>query len=223
MRETNNGSQVAQLRTSADLQAKLNSQKAEIGRLRNQLSQSEEVGVGSLVEIEDELAALKNENDELKSALQSNVATDKVTIEALQNELALAKRELRDLGVGSLVQMEDELAALKNENDDLKSLLQSNSGADQEAVESLQRELALAQSKLNQLENLELQNQEPSPKVAPPKELTSDPSMIQKAMDLEMKLEMALSKLNRWKVKKWLQMMPIMICWKNNLPKPILP
>ena len=202
LRETNNGSQVAQLRTSADLQAKLNSQKAEIGRLRNQLSQSEEVGVGSLVEIEDELAALKNENDELKSALQSNVATDKVTIEALQNELALAKRELRDLGVGSLVQMEDELAALKNENDDLKSLLQSNSGADQEAVESLQRELALAQSKLNQLENLELQNQEPSPKVAPPKELTSDPSMIQKAMDLEMKLEMALSKIEQMEGQK---------------------
>ena len=75
--------------------------------------------------MEDELAYLKNENDELKSALQSNLATDKVTIEALQKELTLAKNELNELGVGSLVQVEDELAALKNENDELKSALQS--------------------------------------------------------------------------------------------------
>ncbi|MEK9773541.1 MAG: hypothetical protein VW576_08230, partial [Opitutae bacterium] len=108
LRESNSGTQVAQLRSSADLQAKLNSSNDEITRLRSQLLQSEELGVGSLVQMEDELAALKNENDELKSALQSNVATDKVTIEALQKELALAQRELGELGVGSLVQMEDE-------------------------------------------------------------------------------------------------------------------
>lgn len=198
LRETNSGSQVAQLRTSSDLQAKLKSSNAEIERLRKQISQSEELGVGSLVQMEDELAVLKNENDDLKSTLESNLATDKVTIEALQNELALAKRELNEFGVGSLAQMEDELAALKNENDELKSALQSGSPKDNAMVEALENELALVQSKLEELENTKASGQisqdESFSNAQPPAE---DPSMIEKAMDLEMKLEMALAKIEQ--------------------------
>ena len=66
LRESNSGSQVAQLQASADLQSKLKESNAKINRLKSQLSQAEELGVGSLVDIEDELAAVKNENDELK-------------------------------------------------------------------------------------------------------------------------------------------------------------
>ena len=126
LRESNSGTQVAQLKSNSALQAQLSSSDEEIKRLNNILSQSEQLGVGALVSIEDELALLKNENDELRTALNENTQTVDVTVEALQKELAYAKNQLNDLGV-------------KNE----------------------------------------------------------DPSMIEKAMDLEMKLEMALAKIEQ--------------------------
>ena len=126
LRESNSGTQVAQLKSNSALQAQLSSSDEEIKRLNNILSQSEQLGVGALVSIEDELALLKNENDELRTALNENTQTVDVTVEALQKELAYAKNQLNDLGV-------------KNEN----------------------------------------------------------PSMIEKAMDLEMKLEMALAKIEQ--------------------------
>ena len=126
LRESNSGTQVAQLKSNSALQAQLNSSDEEIKRLNNIILQSEQLGVGALVSIEDELALLKNENDELRTALNENTQTVDVTVEALQKELAYAKNQLNDLGV-------------KNEN----------------------------------------------------------PSMIEKAMDLEMKLEMALAKIEQ--------------------------
>ena len=126
LRESNSGTQVAQLKSNSALQAQLSSSDEEIKRLNNILLQSEQLGVGALVSIEDELALLKNENDELRTALNENTQTVDVTVEALQKELAYAKNQLNDLGV-------------KNE----------------------------------------------------------DPSMIEKAMDLEMKLEMALAKIEQ--------------------------
>ena len=65
-RESNSGAQVAQLKSSSELQSQLEASNQEISELRKRLSQSEELGVGSLVEMEDELARLKNENDELR-------------------------------------------------------------------------------------------------------------------------------------------------------------
>ena len=126
LRESNSGTQVAQLKSNSELQAQLSSSDEEIKRLNNILSQSELLGVGALVSVEEELALLKNENDELRTALNENTQTVDVTVEALQKELAYAKKQLNDLGV-------------KKE----------------------------------------------------------DPSMIEKAMDLEMKLEMALAKIEQ--------------------------
>ena len=74
----------------------------------------------------------------------------------------MAKRELGEIGVGSLVRMEDELATLRNENTDLKEELNSR-----------------------------------QERLTPSTDLIDDPSMIQKAMDLEMKLEMALAKIEQ--------------------------
>ena len=166
LRDANSGSQVAQLQSRADLEAKVNASNEEIKRLRDRISQSEEIGVGSLVQMEDELVALKNENDELKSALQSNMGKDRVTIEALQNELASAQNQLRNLT--NLNDSNDEYLAAKIEN------------------ERLIEEIQLLQEQASQRNQIAVETP-----------TAEDPSVIQKAMDLEMKLEMALAKIEQ--------------------------
>ena len=97
----------------------------KLSELNNRLSQSEQLGVGALVSIEDELALLKNENDDLRTALLENTQTVNVTVEALQKELAYAKNQLNEFEgseASEKVSIEDELALLENENDDLKRL-----------------------------------------------------------------------------------------------------
>ena len=96
LRESNSGAQVAQLKSSSDLQTQLEASNQEIFALRKRLSQSEELGVGSLVQMEDELAQLKNENDELRLALQEGTPSNQL-LEELQNQLASAKMQLDDL------------------------------------------------------------------------------------------------------------------------------
>jgi len=78
LRESNSGAQVAQLKSSSDLQSQLVASNQEISALRKRLSQSEELGVGSLVQMEDELAQLKNENDELRLALQEGTPSNQL-------------------------------------------------------------------------------------------------------------------------------------------------
>jgi chromosome segregation ATPase len=160
LRESNSGAQVAQLKSSSDLQSQLEASNQEISALRKRLSQSEELGVGSLVEMEDELAQLKNENDELRIALQEGTPSDKL-LEELQNELASANMKLDNLrsSDGSV----DEVAALQAQNSQLK------------------KKLTEWQSRRNESDDNSA--------------LSSDSSLLEKAMDLEMKLEMALSKI----------------------------
>jgi chromosome segregation protein len=136
LRESNSGAQVAQLKSSSDLQSQLVASNQEISVLRKRLSQSEELGVGSLVQMEDELAQLKNENDELRLALQKGTPSNKL-LEDLQNQLASAKMQLDDLS-------------------------------------SSDRPVELGTR---------------------PNQSSSDSTLLEKAMDLEMKLEMALSKI----------------------------
>ena len=157
LRESNSGTQVAQLKSNSALQAQLSSSDEEIKRLNNILSQSEQLGVGALVSIEDELALLKNENDDLRTALHENTQTVDVTVEALQKELAYAKNQLNEL---------------------------------EEAGASGEETFAL--KKLN--EQLTIQNNEIRDQLGVKQEV---PSMIEKAMDLEMKLEMALAKIEQ--------------------------
>ena len=189
--------------------------------MRKQLSQSEEIGVGSLVQIEDELAVLKNENNVLKSALQSNLATDKVTIEALQNELTLAKSELNEIGVSSLVELEDELAILKNENNELKFALNLLVVKTKITLKPWKTNWSWSKSKLEELENIKLYDQLPQDESsATTQSSTEDPSMIQKAMDLEMKLEMALAKkLSKWRVSNFYQTIIMLIYLNKSLPR----
>jgi len=136
LRESNSGAQVAQLKSSSDLQSQLVASNQEISVLRKRLSQSEELGVGSLVQMEDELAQLKNENDELRLALQEGTPSNQL-LEELQNQLASAKMQLDDLS-------------------------------------SSDRPVELGSR---------------------PNQSSSDSTLLEKAMDLEMKLEMALSKI----------------------------
>ena len=142
LRESNSGAQVAQLKSSSELQSQLEASNQEISALRKRLSQAEELGVGSLVEMEDELAQLKIENDELRIALQEETPSDK----------------LRSSD-GSV----EEIAALQSQNSKLKKKLVELQSRPNEIIES------------------------PTPQ--------SDSSLLEKAMDLEMKLEMALSKI----------------------------
>ena len=157
LRESNNGTQVAQLKSNSALQAQLSSSDEEIKRLNNRLSQSEQLGVGALVSIEDELALLKNENDDLRTALLKNTQSVDVTVEALQQELANAKIQLKKLEEGEV--SDNETLALKD----------------------LNRQLTSKNDELR--DQLEIKSE--------------DPSMIEKAMDLEMKLEMALAKIEQ--------------------------
>ncbi|MDC1490206.1 hypothetical protein N8133_00090 [bacterium] len=157
LRESNNGTQVAQLKSNSALQAQLSSSDEEIKRLNNRLSQSEQLGVGALVSIEDELALLKNENDDLRTALLKNTQSVDVTVEALQQELANAKIQLKKLEEGEV--SDNETLALKD----------------------LNRQSTSKNDKLR--DQLEIKSE--------------DPSMIEKAMDLEMKLEMALAKIEQ--------------------------
>ncbi len=220
LRDSNSGAQVAQLKSSSDLSTKLEASNEEIAALRRRLSQSEELGVGSLVLMEDELAQLKNENDELRAALALSETKNKNTIEALQNELVAARNDLSEIeniepsDVNRIVSLEDEIASLKNENSNLQDALASN---DYETrIADLEVELATAKTALDNLNSedlssdeflalksqnsklqnqiLELQRQKQDP-LQPPSEISNDSALLEKAMDLEMKLEMALSKI----------------------------
>jgi chromosome segregation ATPase len=173
--------------------------------------------------LEAEIAILRTQNSgnqliEHKSIaeLQSKLSSSKEEISRLKKNL----RESEEHGVGSLVLMEDELAVLRNENDDLKSSLQLKMGSDSETIRSLENELEIARKSLNDLssqnnsnsdwdalkaenENLlqkiqTLTNQE-IPQTQPSDvELSNmDEDLIEKAMDLEMKLELALSKIEK--------------------------
>ena len=214
LRESNNGTQVAQLKSNSALEAQLSSSDEEIKRLNNRLSQSEQLGVGALVSIEDELALLKNENDDLRTALLENTQTVNVTVEALQKELAYAKSQLNELEgseASEKVSIEDELALLENENDDLRKALLENTQSVDVTVEALQQELANAKIQLKKLEEGEVSDNETLALKDLNRQLTlkndelrdqleiksEDPSMIEKAMDLEMKLEMALAKIEQ--------------------------
>ena len=173
--------------------------------------------------LEAEIAILRTQNSgnqliEHKSIaeLQSKLSSSKEEISRLKKNL----RESEEHGVGSLVLMEDELAVLRNENDDLKSSLQSKMGSDSETIRSLENELAIARKSLNDLssqnnsnsdwvalkaenENLlqkiqTLTNQEiPQTQPSDVEPSNMDEDLIEKAMDLEMKLELALSKIEK--------------------------
>jgi chromosome segregation ATPase len=203
LRESNNGSQLAQLKLNAGLQDKLDSSEGEIIHLTNRLSQSEQLGVGAIVSMEDELASLKNQNDELRSTLLSNIDSDKVTIEALQNELTDAKEQLSYLQEATF--SVDERLVLKNQNNRLSNRIKylqdqlSNQLSQEFEAKSapvinqdfisLQMENDALNDEINRLENILNQ----------PNLLVSDesPSMLLKAMDLEMKLEMALAEIEQ--------------------------
>ncbi len=203
LRESNSGTQVAQLKSNSALQAQLSSSDEEIKRLNNILSQSEQLGVGALVSIEDELALLKNENDDLRTALHENTQTVDVTVEALQKELAYAKNELSKLQ--DIAPSENEILVLRELNQQLTTKIedlnaQIGQGQPEHSTSvpdistsddflSLQIENDSLNEEINRLQNMLSQSQSTP--------LSDDPSMIEKAMDLEMKLEMALAKIEQ--------------------------
>ncbi len=219
LRESNSGAQVAQLNSSSELQSQLQDSNQEISALRKRLSQAEELGVGSLVEMEDELAQLKNENDELRIALNLSENKNKNTIEALQNDLMAAKSDLSGikdndaLNPNIISSLEDEIASLKSENLSLKKIKEAYNPdskiaqleiellAAQEALENLiasndtSTEVLALQSQNSQLKKKLIELQSRPNEIIESPTLTSDSSLLEKAMDLEMKLEMALSKI----------------------------
>ncbi len=186
----------------SDLNGKIANLEAEIAILRKQNAGSEVAELKSNAELQSKLNSSNKENERLRKLLSQS----------------------EEIGVSSLVFMEDELANLKNENDELKTALQGNIASEQEKLGELENELALAKEELNLLkekntadndlltvsnenrklhEKLELLQSQLAKKdeARSSDSFVDEPSMIEKAMDLEMKLEMALAKIEQMEVK----------------------
>ncbi len=169
----------------------------EVDNLRTELADAMSGQLEKFQENENDKTNLQNEIENLEAEIallrESNSGTQVAQLKSnseLQAQLSSSDEEIKrlnnilsqseQLGVGALVSIEDELALLKNENDDLRTALHENTQTVDVTVEALQKELAYAK---NQLNDLGVKNE--------------DPSMIEKAMDLEMKLEMALAKIEQ--------------------------
>ena len=169
----------------------------EVDNLRTELADAMSGQLEKFQENENDKTNLQNEIENLEAEIallrESNSGTQVAQLKSnseLQAQLSSSDEEIKrlnnilsqseQLGVGALVSIEDELALLKNENDELRTALNENTQTVDVTVEALQKELAYAK---NQLNDLGVKNE--------------DPSMIEKAMDLEMKLEMALAKIEQ--------------------------
>ena len=188
------------------MEDELASLKNENDELKSALQsniQTEQVAIEAL---ENELAIAKSKLGDLQNNdLSGNeLAEVKIENDQLRNELVNLRKKLDIVELDSLVLMEDELLSLKNENDQLKSELQSknnpvtplpelseskNGQFFDEELTSLKTENEQLRGQLSNLrKQLSIQSNNP---------IGEDPSMLEKAMDLEMKLEMALAKIEQ--------------------------
>ena len=134
------------------------------------------------------------------------MAEIKIENEQLRDELVNLRKKLDIVELDSLVSLEDELVIIKNENDQLKSDLQSKNNSATTETDNTEinkeqffdEELTLLQSENEQLrDQLSILRKQLS--IQSINATGDDPSMLEKAMDLEMKLEIALAKSNKWK------------------------
>ena len=155
----------------------------------------------------------------LRIALNLSENKNKNTIEALQNELIAAQNDLSGikdidaLNPDVISSLEDEIASLRSENLSLQQIKEAYNPdsriaqleiellSAQEALEKLNAsndsntEVAALQAQNSQLKKKLTEWQSRRNESVDNPALSSDSSLLEKAMDLEMKLEMALSKI----------------------------
>jgi len=180
--------------------------KNENNELKSALHSNTQTEQASIEALENELAIAKSKLGDLQNSdlFVNELAELKTENDQLRNELVNLQKKLEVVELDSLVLMEDELASLKNENVQLKSELQSknnqvitmpehsdskNGQFFDEELTSLKTENEQLRGQLSSLRS-QLSSQSNNP-------IGEDPSMLEKAMDLEMKLELALSKIEK--------------------------
>ena len=122
LREQGSESGLAQKQMVADLKVKLASTEALVSDLELRLSDSEGLGITSLVALEDELSKARLQNEELLKELDNNQDTKTRTVELLEKELANAMNQLDQLENRN---DSSELNELRIENQKLLERIQS--------------------------------------------------------------------------------------------------
>jgi chromosome segregation ATPase len=154
LRNTKAGEGVAGMQKATQLAENLQVAQAEIQSLERRLLDAERVSIGSLSELEDEMAFLKSENSELKSELATIGPGDAETIARLESKLSKAVQRLNSMEGGDA--LSTEIAMLEEDNDRLSeeiAFLRSQ----MEEPDSLNAGVSEDRAKVAQLEK-QLQN-----------------------------------------------------------------
>lgn len=159
LRHDNTGGSLQDKQNIKSLNEKLLAASAHIELLEQRIHQSEDTGIFSLTEIEDEISLLKQENDGLKSELQDKESGNAATIELLQKELVAAKKklaslELEDSDLAMLqIDTDEDFARLQLDNQrlvDELSLLKSQ--LDNQGVQERLEDRSMKDSRLAELQ-----------------------------------------------------------------------
>jgi len=133
LRDQRQGTGVGFQKLNAQLREQLAASQTQVAELEARAAKAEDLGVTSLVQIEEELAQAKNKNQELLTSLEDGRTGKNRTIELLEKDLARAEKQLKELG-----SLKD---TLEKSGDGQKGSLQ---------VAELERELAAAQIALDE-------------------------------------------------------------------------
>ncbi|MFL2912396.1 MAG: hypothetical protein ACJZ5X_02930 [Opitutales bacterium] len=175
LREQGSESGLAQKQMVADLKVKLASTEALVSDLELRLSDSEGLGITSLVALEDELSKARLQNEELLKELDNNQDTKTRTVELLEKELANAMNQLDQLENRN---DSSELNELRIENQKLLEKIQSN---DASILSDVERILDSSLPNLSTVEG----------------ELSDKEKSDQTILELEAKLEDAIQELSK--------------------------
>jgi len=150
-------------KSNTDLVEQLRVSQLQIAELEKRSALAENAGVLSLVDLEEELANERQNNQELEQALAKTSLVKNKTVSLLEDELATALQKLDDLE-GSQSNRDLKMEALQNELLNTKKLLSSsndsgNGVADEQLVivSQLEDQLTEAQNRLSEIENLSAQ------------------------------------------------------------------
>jgi DNA repair exonuclease SbcCD ATPase subunit len=97
LREQRKGTGVGFQKLNAELREQLEASQSQIADLEKRAAKAEDLGVTSLVEIEEELAQSKNRSQELQAVLADELTGKTKTIELLEKDLTQALRRLDEM------------------------------------------------------------------------------------------------------------------------------
>ena len=151
-------------KSNTELVEQLRVSQLQIAELEKRSALAENAGVLSLVDLEEELANERQNNQELEQALAKTSMVKNKTVTLLEDELASALQKLDNLE-NSQSSRDLKMEALQEELSNTKKLLSSSNDsekgvADEQLVivSQLEEQLTEAQNKLSELENLSPRN-----------------------------------------------------------------